>query len=516
MVSAAPLEDALAQVATLTAALEGARAEAAVERAALLETIKALVAQVQALTRQVEALLAKKARKESKTAAPPPDPSNAGAAQPDDRPKPPPAPPPRPKKRRRPPEPKPSAALPTSTEELRPDACAHCGGKRLSNKDTEEFELLDYVPGYYRRKIIRRTRCRCADCALVTTPARTGACLPKTHYSAAFAAKVIYDKYGLHLPLERQRRELARAGQPMSNAQLSDLVQRCLSELSGVADCVVKRVLAGTHCQSDATGIPVLVRGQPRTHHGQIFVLCWGVFAAYVFSTDKKAETFAKMVSAFQGTMVLDASSTHSTALETGRITWAACNAHGLRKFREAVASEPELGAEGERWIASWFDADRLGREAGLAGADLLKWRQDKIRPLVKDFRRWLTKVHPGVLPKSPLAEATRYYMNHWKALTRFLRDPDLPLDNNLAERCLRAVAVGRNNWQFAGSEGAGHNTAVALTLVQTARLVGVDVLDYLTWALERVAGCREGGGLYADLTPWAYKEAKEREAGRA
>ena len=93
MVSAAPLEDALAQVATLTAALEGARAEAAVERAALLETIKALVAQVQALTRQVEALLAKKARKESKTAAPPPDPSNAGAAQPDDRPKPPPAPP---------------------------------------------------------------------------------------------------------------------------------------------------------------------------------------------------------------------------------------------------------------------------------------------------------------------------------------------------------------------------------------------------------------------------------------
>jgi hypothetical protein len=86
----------------------------------------------------------------------------------------------------------------------------------------------------------------------------------------------------------------------MSNAQLSDLVQRCLSELSGVADCVVKRVLAGTPCQYDATGIPVLVRGQPRTHHGQIFVLCWGVFAAYVFSTDKKAETFAKMVSAFR------------------------------------------------------------------------------------------------------------------------------------------------------------------------------------------------------------------------
>ncbi len=145
-------------------------------------------------------------------------------------------------------------------------------------------------------------------------------------------------------------------------------------------------------------------------------------------------------------------------------------------------------------------------------GADLLAWRQRHIAPLVKGFKAWLKLVHARATetPKSPLAEATSYYANYWRPLTAFLRDPDAPLDNNFAERNLRAQALGRANWLFAGSHESAENTAVAYTLVQTAKLNGLDVLAYLTWALERVAACTSPED-YAALTPMAYEEAQQR-----
>lgn len=496
MVPVELLQQALAQIAALTAELAATRAERA-----------ALQAQLEAVTTKLDALLAKTGKKPppAEPAAPLPPPPALDA-----RPRPPEAsaddePTPRAPRTR-----KPRPELPVVEETVRPEVCAHCGGSRLSNKDTDEVDLVDYVPGYLRRRRVRRIRCRCADCARVTSPGIPGASLPKTHFTAAFVAWVLYNKFALHLPLERQRRDLARMGHPMSSSQLSDLVQRSLAELQGVADVLFRQLMAGSHCHADATGLPVVTPDKDKTHLGQIFVFCWGDLAAFRYAPDKKGETFASMVEPFKGTLVLDASSTHDEALSTGRITWAGCNAHGLRKFRDAKDSDPVLAAEGERWIASWFDQERIARDRGLVGADLLAWRHQHIRSLVDGFRRWLEAVHPTVLPKAPLAEATRYYANHWRALTTFLRDPGVPLENNFAERCLRGQALGRNNWLFAGSHQAGHHTAVAYTLVQTARLHGLDVLAYLTWVLERTASCRDGGALYAALTPAAYQEAQK------
>ena len=214
----------------------------------------------------------------------------------------------------------------------------------LSNKDSDEVTFIDYVPGYLRRRRVRRIRCRCADCAQVTTPVIPGACLPKTHFTAAFVASVLYNKFALHLPLERQRRDLARMGYPMSSSQLSDLVQRSLAELQGVADALFRQLMAGSHCHSDATGLPVVTPDKDKTHLGQMFVFCWGNVAAFRYAPDKTGSTFAGLVERFDGTLVLDASSTHDEALSTGRVTWAGCNAHGLRKFRDAKDSDPALG----------------------------------------------------------------------------------------------------------------------------------------------------------------------------
>jgi transposase len=493
----------LEQIAALTAQLSAAQAEARDERAKLHLTIDGLVAKIDELMGK------KKGKAKAAPPAPAPEPRPVPAEL-ADRPLPPAKPEPEetPKKARQRRAKPPLRQAPP--EAVRPDRCGRCGGTHLLAKDTTTRELVDWVAGYVQERVIALTRCRCVDCGKVTTPVVPGACLPKTRFTAAFVAHLLHGKYTLHLALERLRGELARQGYPMASATISDVVQRALGELRGVARVVWKAVQAFPYAHSDATGLPVVLDDKDSTHLGQMFFFGWGKLAAFRYSSDKEGASFTRMLGPFKGTLVLDASSTHNDALADGTIRWAGCNAHGLRKFREAKESDPVLGAEGERWIASWFDKEREARDLGLIGDDLLQWRQQHIAPLVAGFKDWLKRVHPTVLPKSPLAEATRYYANYWRPLTAFLRDPNLPLENNFAERNLRATALGRSNWLFANGHESAENTAVAYTLVQTAKLHGLDVQAYLTWALERVAACERPDD-YAALTPMAYEEAQKR-----
>ena len=492
------------RVEQLMAELAAERETAAAERAKLQLTVDALLA-------KIEELLAKKNRKKATDtpAEPPPAPPDPEALA--NRPRPPAAPPkperpPRPARRTKPPRP----TLVTITEVVRPKACAHCQGENLLAKDTRKRTLINWVTGYIEQRIVAATRCTCMDCGKTTPAPFPGACLPKTQFTAAFAANILYCKYMLHLPWERISGDIRRQGYPLAPSSVSDLGQRSLDELMPIAKVIWALVRALPYNHSDATGMPVLMPGAKKTHLGQMFFFGWGKLAAFRYAKDKEASTFARLIGDFEGTMVLDASSTHNDALATARVRWAGCNAHGLRKFREAKGSDPIFGAEGERWISAWFDKEREARERGLEGAELLAWRKKHIAPLVQAFKRWLALVHPTTLPKSTLAEATRYYVNHWRALTAFLRDPNVPLENNFAERNLRVQAVGRSNWLFAGTHEAAENAAVAYTLVNTAKLHGLDPRAYLTWALERVAAGRKDRTLYARLTPMAYQEAQQ------
>lgn len=491
------------QIAALTAQLAASQAEAREERAKLQLTIDSLVA-------KIDKLMGKK--KSKGTAAPEASGPELAPTLPElaSRPLPPTKPEPEnlPKKARQPRAKAPLRRAPP--EAVRPDRCGRCGGTQLLTKDTTTRELVDWVAGYVQERVVALTRCRCVDCGKVTAPAVPGACLPRTRFTAAFVAHLLHGKYTLHLALERIRGELGRQGYPMASATISDVVQRALDELRGVARAIAKAVQALPYNHSDATGLPVVLEGKDSTHLGQMFFFGWGKLAAFRYSPDKEAASFTRILGSFKGTLVLDASSTHNNALADGTIRWAGCNAHGLRKFREAKESDPVLGLEGERWIASWFDKEREARDLSLVGDDLRRWRQRHIAPLVGGFKEWLKLVHPTLLPKSPLAEATRYYANYWRPLTAFLRDPNLPLENNFAERNLRAQALGRSNWLFAGGHESAENTAVAYTLVQTAKLHGLDVQAYLTWALERVASCDRPED-YAALTPMAYEEAQKR-----
>jgi hypothetical protein len=147
------------------------------------------------------------------------------------------------------------------------------------------------------------------------------------------------------------------------------------------------------------------------------------------------------------GTAVADAASHHNGLFASGERVEGGCNAHALRKFAEARASEPEIAGEGVQWLQAVYDREAAARERGLSGIELSRFRREHIRPLYDQFRRWLElRVHETI-PGTPEYKAIRYTLRHWDALTRFVDDPTLPIDNNLAERLLKAVALGRKNF---------------------------------------------------------------------
>ena len=196
-------------------------------------------------------------------------------------------------------------------------------------------------------------------------------------------------------------------------------------------------------------------------------------------------------------------------------ITEAGCNAHGRRKLEDAEQVQPVLAAEGGRFVSAWFDLEEEAQLAGLRGPELLAWRQERIRPVVDDFRRWMDAVTPTLIPDDALAKVLAYYDNHWDALTRFLQDPALPLENSASEREFQFFAKLRLNCLFAGGTEGAHRAAVLLGISSTCRRVGVDLMAYLTWVFVRVGTHREKYNLSAaELTPAAYKRTLSSLAG--
>ncbi len=161
------------------------------------------------------------------------------------------------------------------------------------------------------------------------------------------------------------------------------------------------------------------------------------------------------------------------------------------RKFFEVAKTQKTLGLAHEALtrIAQFYHLDNAWKE--LDPDERRRRRQEEIGPWLEAFRDWMMAHLPGLLPKSPLAQAMAYAANHWQALTRFLEDGRLPLDNNAAERALRPIALGRKNWLFAGSVRGGEAAAIVLSFIESAKLLGLNPYEYLRDVLTRLPSAK-------------------------
>lgn len=398
--------------------------------------------------------------------------------------------------------------LPAVEEHHEVCACAHCGS-RVYKRDVLKSVVYTAVPSYVRRRVITRERTVCANlaCGLPTTAPMPPMPCERALYDCAFIAWLVTMKFAYMIPLDRIQSMLATQGVFIATGTLVHLVERATALADAVDGEHMKQLKAGKYICFDGTGLKVLLPGQGKAWDGYLEVFTRGELTVFQFDLTKHADALRDRLSKVTAVLVTDAESRNMAGAPGA--TFAHCNAHVVRSLKDAKKVQPELAAQGLSLLDELYAIEERAKKLGLSGDGLAEFRLQG-KPVVARLEKWLHNVVASDLPPSdPVAKVARYYLKHWVGLTRFVDDPDLPIDNNEAEREFQRHAKLRLASLFAGSIEGAHRWATLLGIVRTAQKHGLDVQAYLTWMFERRGTHRRKFGMSAkDLTPAAYKAA--------
>lgn len=387
-------------------------------------------------------------------------------------------------------------------------ACPACGGQlKLLGEDVSE--VLEYVPASF--KVVRHVRPKlaCGRCdAIVQAPAPSRP-IARGLAGPGLLAQVLVAKYCDHLPLYRQSAIYARHGLTLSRSTLSDWVAGSSQLLRPLIAALQQYVTGGDKVHADDTPVPVLAPGRGKTKTGRLWTYvrddrASGITAPaavwFGYSPDRKGEHPARHLRHFSGIVQADGYAGFNQLYATGRVLEAACWAHVRRKFYDIAEQQASpLALDAIARIGQLY-----GIEAQLRGKPALvrqHVRQARAGPLLVSLHNWLHDTVRSLSRKSALAGAIHYALARWAALTRYVDDGRIEIDNNPAERALRAVALGRKNYLFAGSDAGGHRAAAIYSLLGTAAINGIDPMAYLREVLARIAD--HPINRIQDLLPW-------------
>jgi transposase len=324
-------------------------------------------------------------------------------------------------------------------------------------------------------------------------------------------AHVLVNKYADHLPLYRQSQIFARERVDLDRSTLAGWVGASTALLEPLADAIGRHVRAGQAIFADDTPVRMQAPGTGKTKTARLWAYGrderpWlgeaPPAAWYQFSTDRKGERPAEHLKRFTGWMHADGYAGFEELYRSGRIHEVACMAHVRRKFVDVQQAQGSaIATEAIQRIARLYavETEARGQPPGVR----VRIRQAKAKPILDDLAVWLAEQLTRISGKTPLAAAIRYAITRLKRLRPYLDHGILELDNNTAERAMRGVAVGRKNWLFVGSEGGGKAAAIAYTLIETAKLNGVDPQAWLTDTLARIADHKINQ--IDELLPWRY-----------
>lgn len=372
-------------------------------------------------------------------------------------------------------------------------------------------ERVAYVPGrFVCRRYLRETLVHRKDDSLVLTAKLPPGAVEGGHYEPSVHARVSVSRCMDSMPFYRQEKQLAREGLQIARSTICTLFHRTAECLQPLYDHLRARVCEDKYLHADETTLPVqrtarALRGEKRgaCKRGWIWTVLSSRGVVYLYADSRAGEVGEELVGDSEGTLSVDAYSGYNGVC-AGRRVRVGCWGHARRKLFNALSSSKEeatyaLGKVRELYRVEYEAADEeiLGTAAHLAK------RQAKSKPVVDELIEWAKKQQDQHLPKGPLGSALGYLIRQEQALRRFLDDPLLPLDNNIAERALRIIAVGRKNCLFAGHDDAAQNLAIVQTLVSTCQLHEVNPEAYIADVLART---QLPGVTLDELMPWNWR----------
>ena len=407
-----------------------------------------------------------------------------------------------------------------------PTCCAGCGSDRLSKLGEDTTETLEVIPRQWKVIQTVRERFACRACETISQPPAPFHVTPRGLFGASMLAMILFEKFGQHQPLNRQRDRYAHEGVDLSLSTLADQVGACTAALKPLHRLIEAHVLAAERLHGDDTTVPVLAK--VRTDIGRIWTYVrddrpFGgpapPAAVFHYSRDRRGEHPCDHLTHYGGILQADAYAGYNELFKSGRapgaVTRALCWAHARRKFfvladvATQVKRKPNLAPvvsplalEAVTRIDRIFDIER--GICGKTADERLAVRRELAAPLVAELEQWLREQRAALSRHTPVAKAINYMLGDWTAFTRFLADGRICLTNNAAERALRGIALGRKSWLFAGSDRGGQRAAFMYSLIVTAKLNNIDPQAWLADVLARIADIPQHR--LAELLPWNWK----------
>jgi len=386
------------------------------------------------------------------------------------------------------------ADLPRKTIDIYPPeeekVCSVCQNEK-QRIGTEITEVLEYVPASFFVKQYARHKYGCKKCesdiSIGQLPPRA---IDKGIPGEGLLAHIITSKYADHAPLNRLEGILKRHGVDINVSTMCGWVGKCADLLEPVVKRMHKKILLSPKINTDDTRLPIKSKKRKgSTYNGYLWVyLDDKGNVVFDFTPTRSREGPIAFLGNYAGFVQADAYSGYDAFFRKGNATEVGCHSHARRKFEYALDDDPVRAAHMMVLWGRLYEIERRAKREKYSSAQLLQARQDEAKPILEAMKTALDKYKNQVLPKGLMAKAITYALNQWEALNRYVENPMLDIDNNISERALRMVVIGRRNYMFAGSESGAWRAAIIYSLVASCKVNEIDPFAYFRDVLEKVS----------------------------
>lgn len=364
-----------------------------------------------------------------------------------------------------------------------------CIGQDISRKlgrSPEQFFIVEYARPKYASKA-------CPESGVLSA-ALPDAVISRCPADESLLAYILTSKFADHLPLYRLAEIMQRSQVKISRQTLSNWVITLGTALNPLYEAMKERVLTSSVVFADETPIDLQVQGKSRCQQAYLWIYAGGgggdpPYRFFEFCLNRNHDHPLKILKDYKGVLHSDKYGVYEKLAKQDGIIWCPCMAHLRRKFVEAEGGDPEVRRHILRWIKHLFMLERVAWSR--TAEERLRIRRELEQPILERMTAAVKEriLAGGILPKSNFAKALNYYMGLSPYLTNYINHSEARLDNNVAERGLRPLTIGRKNWLFVGSENSGRSAATILSLVQTCRNLKINSQEYLEDVLRRIMG---------------------------
>lgn len=385
------------------------------------------------------------------------------------------------------------------------ESCSDCGGSMVALQPERSVEF-EWVPGHLKKLVHLREKAICSCCKDFVTGPAPARVVEGGIYGPGFIARLVVQKVLDCVPLFRQAKALAREGLHVGRSTLVDQFHLAASLMEPLYLYMLAQVPDSRVVYADETSLKM----QRVKKLGYIWTFATALYITYVFSPSRSGKTPEQVLGDSIGVLVVDGYTGYNTVTTPGKRDRAGCNSHSRRKFSHVDDDGAKKILELYKPV---FAVEREAKERGIVGTEEhLAMRRARAGPAMNAIKAWAEEHQDDYTPKGAVGQAIRYFINQWEYLTRFLDDVGIAPENNLSERLLRIVALGRKNYLFVGHEEGGRNLAILASIVVTCVLHGVNPQEYLADALIRVQD--HPASAIGDLMPHRWKALFGGQAG--